>query len=342
MSESNLGGDITGGSGGAVLPDLPPCYRLQLRPTPQPDGAWLIIIPHAPMVRYKCSALSHLQGRGKGVAVLVVDARGNPLAEAFTQTAQQLGLTAVSITTAEADLYEPAQVRRLQQAYASNGFTDILIYGNPSAAVLEAAIESLAPNGALSFTCHHWLDLVAVNVGRLCQDRLLVMGTTSWDITDAYRHTRATTIQAGDRLLILGAGTALGQALLRHALTAPELPAQVVAVDADATALEGLQAWATPLAQTAGVELHLYCSAGAGSEAQQAHLRSISPYGFDQVVLLFASAEMVAFGYELLTDGGVLNIAAGFPRGTKVPLDLTLFASRHMRIIGSCGVSAAD
>lgn len=294
------------------------------------------------MVRYKCSALSQLQGRGKGVAVLVVDVRGNPLAEAFTQTAQQLGLTTVSITTAEADLYDPALIRLLQQQYAPDGFTDILLYGNPPAALLETAIDSLAVEGALSFTCHHWLELTAVDVGRLCRDRLLVMGTTSWDITDAYRHTRTTAIQAGDRLLILGAGTALGQALLRHALTAPELPAQVVAVDADAAALEGLQAWATPIAQAAGVELHLYCCAGADLAAQQAHLRSISRYGFDQVVLLIASAEMVAFGYELLTDGGVLNLAADFPRGMKVPLDLTLFASRHMRVIGSCGVSGAD
>ena len=32
-------------------------YRIQPRPTPLPNGRWLVILPHAPMVRYRCGGL---------------------------------------------------------------------------------------------------------------------------------------------------------------------------------------------------------------------------------------------------------------------------------------------
>jgi L-sorbose 1-phosphate reductase len=35
-------------------------YRIQPRPTPLPNGRWLVILPHAPMVRYRCSGLEAL------------------------------------------------------------------------------------------------------------------------------------------------------------------------------------------------------------------------------------------------------------------------------------------
>ncbi len=39
-------------------------YRIQPRPTPQPRGRWLVIVPHAPMIRYRCSALEQLRSVG--------------------------------------------------------------------------------------------------------------------------------------------------------------------------------------------------------------------------------------------------------------------------------------
>jgi hypothetical protein len=94
-------------------------------------------------------------------------------------------------------LYDPAQVHTLRDAYAPDGFTDILIFGDPTPEVLEAAQDALCYGGALSFTCHRAMPPVPVDVGRLHYDRLLVMGTSSWDITDAYRHTRDTALAQG-------------------------------------------------------------------------------------------------------------------------------------------------
>ncbi|MCX7924860.1 MAG: zinc-binding dehydrogenase [Fimbriimonadales bacterium] len=368
-------------------------YRIQPRPTPQPNGRWLVVIPHAPMVRYRCSALEPLRstdspvladmpssgtgvparvdtpssGTGvparaenaahiiaaetvlerdaqatNGVAIVIVDSRGSPLADEFLHTAQQLGMATERVEVSEENLYDPALLRRLRETHAPDGFTDILLFGTPTPALLETALDALGYGGALSFTCHHKLDAVPVDVGRLHYDRLLVMGTTGWDITDAYRHTRDSALRKGDRLLLFGAGGAMGQMQLFYALTRPEPPAQVVVVDRHPERLEPLRELGTPLAQQAGIDLQFYCNADAEPEAQQAHLRMLCPHGFDQIMLLASSPDAVSLTYPLLTDGGVLNLFAGIPKGQKVPLDLTRLASRHMRLLGSSGSTMDD
>jgi threonine dehydrogenase-like Zn-dependent dehydrogenase len=370
-------------------------YRIQPRPTPQPNGRWLVILPHAPMVRYRCSGLevfcphplnpplpqagegeraggappcaptplSHPVGEGQGVraepsphpvgeglgvratngvALLLTDFRGNPLTDAFKQAAHALGMATHRIETPADALYDPERIRALRDAYAPDGFTDILIFGDPTPEVLEAAQDALCYGGALSFTCHRAMPPVPVDVGRLHYDRLLVMGTSSWDITDAYRHTRDTALRKGDRLLLFGAGGAMGQMQLFYALTRPEPPAQVVVVDRHPERLEPLREMGVPLAQQAGIELQFYCNADADPDAQQAHLRALCPHGYDHIMLLASSAEAVALTYPLLTDGGVLNLFAGIPKGQKAPLDLTPLASRHMRLLGSSGSTMDD
>jgi threonine dehydrogenase-like Zn-dependent dehydrogenase len=340
-------------------------YRIQPRPTPLPNGRWLVILPHAPMVRYRCGGVdglhacssphltSPVDGGGTpspragrvgvgGTAVLLTDSRGNPLTEAFEQAAHALGMALHRIETPADALYDPERIRALRDAYAPDGFTDILIFGEPTPEVLEAAQDALCYGGALSFTCHRAMPPVPVDVGRLHYDRLLVMGTSSWDITDAYRHTRDTALRKGDRLLLFGAGGAMGQMQLFYALTRPEPPAQVVVVDRHPERLELLHEMGVPLAQQAGIDLQFYCNADADPDAQQAHLRALCPHGYDHIMLLASSAEAVALTYPLLTDGGVLNLFAGIPKGQKAPLDLTPLASRHMRIVGSSGSTMDD
>lgn len=321
-------------------------YQIAPRPTPRAGTRWLVLLPHRPTIHYRCSALESLEGNGgepRGMAVLVHDPRGNPLVERFQQTAQRLGMEVHTLAVSEERLADPELVRSLTETYTQGaGFDDILIFGDPTPSLLERALDALAYEGSLSFTCHHPLAPVPVDVGRLHYDRLMLMGTTSWDISDAFHYTRPSVLRKGDRLLLFGAGGPMGQMQLHYALSAPDAPAQVVVVDRHPERLVLLEAMGRPLAEARGIDLQLYCNADASPEQQQEHLRALAPHGYDHIMLMASAPEAVALTYPLLKDEGVLNLFAGIPRGSKVPLDLTPLATRHMRLMGSSGSTMDD
>ncbi|GBC92292.1 Sorbitol dehydrogenase [bacterium HR15] len=319
-------------------------YRLAPRPTPRPNARWLVILPHAPEVHYRCRALETLQPEGAGgIAVIAHDARGNPLAEAFLRTAQRLGMSVHTLACSPDQLASPTMVHTLKAQHTHDeGFDDILLFGDPTPALLEACIDALAYGGHLSFTCHRPVPPVAVDVGRLHYDRLMVMGTTSWDITDAQAHTRSTALSPTEQLLLLGAGGPMGQMHLHYALSQPECPEQIVVVDRHEDRLDVLRSMLEASADGSRAEVHFYNAAGVPLDHQQEALRALSPYGYSQIMCLSSAPEAVSMAYPLLSDGGVLNLFAGIPRGVKVPLDLTLLATRHLRLMGSSGSSMAD
>ena len=323
-------------------------YRLTPRTTPRPNARWLVILPHVPDVHYRCRALETLQPeREGGMAVIAHDARGNPLVDAFRHTAQRLGMQVMTYPCSTQLLASPDWIRELTGRHAEGeGFDDILLFGEPTPALLEACLDALAYGGHLSFTCHRPLPPVPVDVGRLHYDRLMVMGTTSWDISDALAHTRSTQLQPGESLLLLGAGGPMGHMHLHYALSQPEPPERIVLVDRHEDRLQHLRALLDDLTCSSPngrkSEVLFYNAAGIPLAQQQEALRALSPFGYSQIMCLSSLPEAVEMAYPLLRDGGVLNLFAGIPRGAKVPLDLTLLATRHLRLMGSSGSSMGD
>lgn len=336
-------------------------YRLRPRPTPRPNARWLVILPHSHEVRYRCRALESLQvERDGGIALIVHDPRGNPLMDAFLKTAQRLGMRTHTLTVEPAPCLTGEWLPEVKARFTSGeGFDDVLLFGEPTPSLLKACIDALAYGGHLSFTCHRPLPPVAVDIGRLHYDRLMIMGTISWDITDAWSRTRSTALQPNESLLILGAGGPMGQMHLHYALSQPDPPERIVLVDRHAERLSVLKAIAdqlrkeSPLTLTKGgegsgsggtqpPELHFYNAAGVPPERQQEELRAFSPFGYSQIMCLSSAPEAVALAYPLLGDGGVLNLFAGIPRGVELALDLTPLATRHLRLMGSSGSSMSD
>ena len=319
-------------------------YRLAPRPTPRPNARWLVLLPHTPEVHYRCRALESLQPDSEGgVAVVAHDTRGNALCKAFVQAAQRLDMMVHTLACSPDRLGSPELVSMLKAQYTGGeGFDDILLFGEPSSALLEACINALAYGGHLSFTCHRPLAPVAVDVGRLHYDRLMVMGTTSWDISDAQTHTRSTALSEGESLLLLGAGGPMGQMHLHYALSQPDPPARIVVVDRHEERLDALRSMLAVSGHNPSTEVFFYNAAGVPPEHQQEALHALRPFGYSQIMCLSSAPEAVSMVYPLLSDGGVLNLFAGIPRGVKVPLDLTLFATRHLRLMGSSGSSMAD
>jgi len=58
--------------------------------------------------------------------------------------------------------------------------------------------------------------------------------------------------------------------------------------------------------------------------------------------VLAPSAQVVADALAMLAPGGVMNIFAGLPRGTRAPLDLTAIVGRGVRLVGSSGSFIGD
>jgi hypothetical protein len=124
-------------------------YRLTPRTTPRPNARWLVILPHVPDVHYRCRALETLQPeREGGMAVIAHDARGNPLVDAFRHTAQRLGMQVMTYPCSTQLLASPDWIRELTGRHAEGeGFDDILLFGEPTPALLEACLDALAYGG---------------------------------------------------------------------------------------------------------------------------------------------------------------------------------------------------
>jgi len=57
----------------------------------------------------------------------------------------------------------------------------------------------------------------------------------------------------------------------------------------------------------------------------------------DAVIVATGSVEAMEMAVEYLAPGGVMNIFAGLPRGTKAELDLSLVYTRDVRFVGTSG-----
>jgi len=68
----------------------------------------------------------------------------------------------------------------------------------------------------------------------------------------------------------------------------------------------------------------------------------VAPGGFDDIVVMVPDIAAVESAWPRLAQGGVLNVFAGVARGTMARLDLSLVASRNVRVVGTSGSKIAD
>jgi len=77
-----------------------------------------------------------------------------------------------------------------------------------------------------------------------------------------------------------------------------------------------------------------------GKEDLEARVRALtSGRGADVVLVAVSSPEAVANGLRSLRPGGVLNVFAGVPEGTMLPLDLRRLHYEQIRLTGSFGLA---
>lgn len=310
-------------------------YRIQPRRSPKRGGRMLVIAQGEPTVEYQLSCLQE----SLPASLLSLGAAGKLRAQ-LSEAASRGDIQWIELQ-GEADRLDWHQLRveRTQGA----GFDDILLYGALSPEVVQNALDSLARGGTLVIVRHTPLPPVALDVGRLHYDGWMIVGTTCWDAAEAYRRARTSALVPGGQQLILGAGGPMGQMHLHYALHLPEPPRHLVAVDRHSERLNSLKEQFDPLARSKGVRLTLLDNAQLEPEEFEEVVWELSDgYGYTDILSLSSMPEVLLSLYPLLTEGGLLNLFAGLPRGTRLALDLSPFWARQQQIVGSSGSSLAD
>jgi threonine dehydrogenase-like Zn-dependent dehydrogenase len=250
------------------------------------------------------------------------------------------------------------------QDYGAEGFDDIIILGPEDPTVIEAAQDRLAKGGILNIIAYPpsfppnacpeqgrrvggdeggARGKVAVDIGRIHYDGLRYVGSPGPDILASYGLNTRAELKPGGVVWFLGAAGPMGHMHVQRAIEMPDGPRKIVATNLRSGRIVEL---ATKFgARTQEREIVLVCltQEALGREAYQEQLwEETGGRGFDDIVVLAPSVEAVEMAAGYLAPGGVLNIFAGLPRGTKAELDLSLVYAQDIRFVGTSGSRIRD
>ena len=246
------------------------------------------------------------------------------------------GLSRTLRELSEAEGFELVEVEG--QDYGK-GFDDIIILGPEDPTVIEAAQDRLAKGGILNIIASQPLrGKVAVDIGRIHYDGLRYVGSPGPEILASYgRNTRAE-LKPGGLAWFLGAAGPMGHMHVQRAIEMPDGPRKIVATNLRSGRIVELATKFGARAQERGIVLVCLTQEALGREAYQEQLwEETRGRGFDDIVVLAPSVEAMEMAAEYLAPGGVLNIFAGLPRGTKAELDLSLVYAQDIRFVGTSG-----
>lgn len=219
------------------------------------------------------------------------------------------------------------------------GFDDIIFVGTPTAEAFEAACAKLAKDGIVCLLLDKpFVRPVKVDVGRIHYDGHRYVGTMTGDLKAAYTSNRRSEVKGGGTAWFLGAAGPMGQMHVQRALQREQPPARIVGTDRDPARLESLRARFAKLAAEKNVEMVLFNPDEPGTP----DVRSLAPDGFDDIVVMVPAPALIEQTLPCLGDGGVLNIFAGVARGTMAMLDMSVVATKNIRIVGTTGSTIAD
>ncbi|TEU10537.1 MAG: hypothetical protein E3J25_08855 [Anaerolineales bacterium] len=225
-----------------------------------------------------------------------------------------------------------------------DGFDDIVFLGadphlyellEPTAN--SGCVLNLVGEGALSGSAQ-------VDVGRLHYDGLSLVGTAQPVIGAAYKPIR-TELRPGGCAAFIGAAGPMGQMHVQRALQAKEGPRLIVATDLVPERLAVLETKLALLIQAKRGTTELICRTPDGRSPREFNASLVEDtggVGFDDIVVLAPSGRVVAESVGMLARNGVMNIFAGLPRGTRVPIELSNLVTRGIRFTGSSGSGISD
>ncbi|MBS1252516.1 MAG: Mannitol-1-phosphate 5-dehydrogenase [Anaerolineales bacterium] len=223
------------------------------------------------------------------------------------------------------------------------GFDDIILLGHPEPSLLEGAANALARDGYLNLVSREPVGAVVnLDVGRIHYDGWRYVGTAGSDVLAAYESNQRSELKPSGKLWVLGAGGPMGQMHVQRALDSPEKPSLIVATNLRTNRIDVVENL-TSDAEKHGIEMVCLTRQELGPQRYFERLRDLAGAdGFDDIIVVAASADAITEAVPFLAKDGVFNIFAGLPRGTTAPIDLSNVALRNARFIGSSGSKIAD
>lgn len=222
-------------------------------------------------------------------------------------------------------------------------YDDIVVLSNDPE-LIERAFPRLAHSGTFAVVTDQPVERwVQLDIGRIHYDRLQLLGTDTGDLAAAYAPIR-TQLEPGGRAWMLGAGGPMGQMHVQRAIELEGGPRQIVATNIHVSRLDALADKYADEAHRRGVEFLCYSRESfASQEEMDDVLRAAhAGEGFDDIVVLAPSTSAVESALTHASEGTVVNIFAGLPRGTMCGFDLNLVTQKNVRFTGMSGSSIDD
>ncbi len=252
--------------------------------------------------------------------------------------------TALVATLREASRGTIRATDSLDEALALGPFDDIVMLGPRSAVEVGRAADALAFRGVLNLVADQPLDArVEIDIGRLHYHYTAYVGTMGLDVGAAYGEARnRAELRSGGVTVVVGAAGPMGQMHVERALSLPDGPRLVVAVDLDVGRLRAAGAKLAPLATARGRELNLELLGPEPDALAVLVGRLTDGRGADDVVVTAPSARAVVAAADAMAPDGMLVLFAGVPVGTRAELDLSPVFLHGAQYTGTSGSRIAD
>lgn len=247
-------------------------------------------------------------------------------------------------TLGRADGFELLEIDDLSALDDAEQYDDIVLLG-ADADLYETLEPRLANEGLINLVGAQALTEPAhVDVGRLHYDDINVVGTTETVVASGYAPIRVD-LMPGGTCIFIGAAGPMGQMHFQRALQAEESPRLMVATSRVMERLKLLKPKFAGMIEEKRDEVEVIVRAFGPRptpEFDQRLMTLTDGEGFDDIIVLAPSAEVMADATTLVAPGGMINLFAGLPRGTLAEVNLASLVKKGWRFTGSSGSSIKD
>jgi D-arabinose 1-dehydrogenase-like Zn-dependent alcohol dehydrogenase len=218
-------------------------------------------------------------------------------------------------------------------ALPGNFFDDIVYFGaiRRTVEILNDKLDAGGIANIVTAGCKFG-EPVSIGIGRVHYGMTRWIGTAGDRADESYRVIPANgEIRPGDRIAILGAAGPMGQMHMIRNICQGMAGISLAGADVDDNRLEALARKARPLAEAAGVAIHLVNTRMAPLAGRFSYYALLAPIG-----------GLVADSIRNSLEGCIINIFAGIPASTRQELDLDTYFANRCFMIGTSGSVIRD